>query len=255
MNLMTAGTRSIAPIIRRLPQKIRVLATYQIARLDMSGEVETDVGGARMRLDLSDWVQRLYFMGEVEADKMERMRAVLPSDGVFLDVGANVGLHTCVMAAHLTGGKVLAYEPMPENLAQLRANIALNRFANVIVCPVGLSDSDGVIGLWVPGAHPGGPSSATQMTPTDNTWRMIGEAPVASLDDRFAEDRLDLLKIDVEGHEPRVLAGAERTIAKFRPVIVCEAWDAAADSTLRTYAAERDYRVEVINNNDLMLLP
>jgi FkbM family methyltransferase len=213
---------------------------YRLAATDAAGKVRCRVAaGVFLDLDLADWCQRLYYLKETDSEKLAAMCRLIPPGGTFFDVGAFIGLHTCAVARHVgPDGKVMAFEPMPENFELLRGNVRINSLDNVRCEQVALSDADGSIDLFVPGEHPGGSSSSTRVYESPG-WRRAGRARRARLDD-FQPERVDLIKIDVEGHEMDVLEGGRQTIACHHPVIVCEVMEhnrRAFDS----FAREMDY--------------
>ncbi len=207
-----------------------------------------------MLLDLSDWMQRVYFLGAVENDKVKLMRSIIPADGVFIDIGANVGLFTCVMGTYLEAGQVIAYEPNPENIASLQSNIALNSLTNVTVMPFAAGEESATLPLFVPHQHPGGPTAASKLGPVDDGWREVGTVNVVTLDQTFTGNRLDLVKIDVECHEARVLAGGTEVFRRFRPAIVCEVSTVAATAAHR-FAEAMDYSVRHLGPYEVLLRP
>ena len=138
----------------------------------------------------------------------------VPEDGVVADVGANIGVLTVLLADVASRGRVVAFEPAPENLDYLHRNVA--RATNVEVVAAAVGASDGELRFDVNPDYPAGAHVAE-----DGALRV----PCRSLDSWVAErglDRLDALKIDVEGAEPDVLSGAAETIRRFTPVIVLE---------------------------------
>ena len=163
---------------------------------------------------MGDWIQRLYYLGELDKFRLALLKSMTPTGGIFVDVGANVGLYTCAMARHVgPDGRVVAFEPMSENLRCLDRNIELNGLTNVCVYPAALSNHVGTVRLFVPPSHPGGPSAATEIrNPGD--WKAVGIADVTTLDTVFDDERLDLMKIDVQGHEVAMLEGAQKVIQR-----------------------------------------
>jgi FkbM family methyltransferase len=133
--------------------------------------------------------------------------------GLAVDIGGSVGNHALFFAA-ICGLRVLTVEPLDH--ARLQRNVALNPDLDIEVWPVALGDTPGRTTVTGPPSHVAGESF-----PDDGLVRM------ERLDDRELTD-VALLKIDVEGHEPRVLRGAEETIRRERPVIFAEAESPAA---------------------------
>ncbi len=88
--------------------------------------------GYSMKLDLDDPEQRLaYETGHYEPETLKNCLAVLPSDGVALDIGAHVGFYTCAFGAAVgsSGGHVHSFEPVTANFTRLLENIELNRLS------------------------------------------------------------------------------------------------------------------------------
>lgn len=130
--------------------------------------------------------------------------------GVLVDVGAMIGNHTTFFARFLPHTAIHAFEPIAANRRVLRANVA--PFPTVTVHPVALSSKAGTVLMSAPAGNLGHASIGA------------GRPVKAMTLDSFAFQDVNLLKIDVEGHEPEVLAGARDTIARCRPLILIEDW-------------------------------
>jgi len=150
------------------------------------------------------------------------IRAVAPGQYVFVDIGANVGQHSLFMAAH--GARVYAFEPFAPVREQFLHQLEANRLADVSVYPVGLGDENTQLPFFAPTGNNAGIGSFDPGTAAKGNL-CIGELVLARADDYFpaqAIDRIDLVKIDVEGFEKMTLAGLRDTLRRTRPVIVCE---------------------------------
>lgn len=136
------------------------------------------------------------------------------SEGVFVDVGANLGYFTCLLANLVSdSARVLSFEPEPDNLALLRRNVEQNSLKTVDIYPFALGDTDGSATLNVYKASNRGRHSL-QGTGGSRTIQV----PLRRLDDIVFADNvampsIEFVKIDVEGHEPYVIEGGQRTIA------------------------------------------
>jgi FkbM family methyltransferase len=140
--------------------------------------------------------------------------------GVYLDVGAHIGTHTIWFAMQCPSTHVHAFEPLARYAAAVRTNAELNGVSGkVTVHEIGLDDGR-------PGGavHPNG-------TPFDT----------ARLDD-LVQDRVAVLKMDVEGMETRVLAGAGRILDRDRPEIFAEAFTAHERKELERALQPYGYR-------------
>jgi FkbM family methyltransferase len=153
--------------------------------------------------------------GQYQRDMATLLLRRLVPDAVVVDGGAHIGVLTVLLANLCREGQVHAFEPVPQNEAYLRANLAANGAKNVTVEVAALFDVDGELALSFDEAYPGGSHVGD------------GSARVRSvrLDTWAAErklDRLDLIKLDVEGVELAVLDGAAETIRQLRPVTIVE---------------------------------
>lgn len=144
---------------------------------------------------------------------------------VVLDIGANIGYYTVKMAT-IVGehGRVLAFEPNPLMVEELKTNIELNKFNNVQIFPLALSDKSGSLIFYNPqkGKEAHGSLRQNKTFNYDNTREVKAER----LDDVLRNagvDRVDFIKIDVEGAEYEVLAGAkELLLSDNKPIIIFE---------------------------------
>jgi FkbM family methyltransferase len=174
------------------------------------------VGGSYvMTLDLANVIHRQIYMG-CFANAMTRWaNALLGPGGTFLDVGAHVGYFSLIAAGRVgTRGRVFAVEPNPVVFSTLRQHLVINGISQVEACNWGLADEEGSVELHVPRAENFRDYNATLLRRAD--WSTI-EVPVRRLDeclDAWGVERIDLMKIDVEGSEPRVLAGGAAHLAK-----------------------------------------
>jgi FkbM family methyltransferase len=202
--------RSIAASLNRLP--------LPIDRLSLS------VRGLRMRAHSLDrylalWLWKLALLEATET----RLLANISQPGMFVvDVGANIGLYS-LLFARWTGprGHVWAFEPDPDNFAALQSNLRANRCVNVSAVHSAVGAASGEGQLYLSDAHKGD----HRVYQSDNGRAKIPVQMVA-LDDFFPPDqRLDLVKMDIQGAEGMALAGMKRVI-KSNPdlVIVLEFW-------------------------------
>jgi FkbM family methyltransferase len=154
-----------------------------------------------------------YWLGSYEYEKRRAFeRAVSPGSVVF-DVGAHAGFYT-LLASELVGsaGKVVAFEPLPHNLAFLRSHLELNAVGNVEVIEAAVSDVDGVAGF-----QDGLDSSSGSISS-----RGARQVATVSLDALVQEGKIptpDFLKIDVEGAEMLVLRGARCILEEGAPAL------------------------------------
>ena len=243
-----------AAIVRRVPnrpKKFRSVLAFAMARAESHGRLRVSVSGVRFDLELSDWFQRLYALGATDETPRRLLARFIPVGGTFIDVGANIGLYTCTIARHVgPAGRVIAFEPLPANLAMLQANVALNGLMNTDVRALALSDSGGMLELFAPPGHPGGGSANVSAKHGDDHVP-LGKVEVVRLDDVFDQDSLDAMKLDVLGHELKVLDGAHDTLRRHRPVLLCEVNQPEVFTGMLEFAESMHYSVMVERKGEL----
>lgn len=183
-------------------------------RLPAGGPTLTiDVG-----VDFADAMRRSG--GWYERHLTRLLPRLLPQDGVALDIGANAGAIALSMAHLVPRGEVIAFEAAPANADRLQANVARTAMANVRVERIALYDRRCELALSYLDEHSGGASVSTE--PQAAATTRIAAITLDDWADAHGLTRVDLVKLDVEGSEVRVLRGARATLARFRPALVVE---------------------------------
>ena len=139
-----------------------------------------------------------------------------------LDLGANVGYFTLLGASLVSAqGQVVAFEPNPDNVALLRLGVRDNGFTNVVVHAIALAEGAGSFALYTD--RRSSLSYAVEATREVPGRRPTHVVPALALD-AFLGDLgpVDVVKIDVDGNELRVLSGMRGLVARDRPVLVIE---------------------------------
>jgi FkbM family methyltransferase len=192
--------------------------------------------GATLRIALDDYIGRtLYLDGVFERDNTAAVRALLKPGATVLDVGANIGYFTLLFAS-LAGdtGIVYAVEPVPETTARLRENLAANPTLapRVRVFDCGFSTQDGTLPINVmPPTNIGASHVPTPVIADDRERRHCPGARLISVPCRSGDSlwrelgrpKIDLIKLDIEGHEPQALRGMQELLSTApSPIILAE---------------------------------
>lgn len=178
--------------------------------------VGTTPGGSPIALSMRDHQHRsIYFHGEHEPDVTALFRRLVQPGCTVFDVGANAGYYA-ILAAEL-GASVHAFEPNPQVRALLSRSVILGT-GEIQVVAAACSERQGRMPFSI--SEPGN----TGMSSLGPGTGACIEVDVLTLDGYASAGGLqpDLLKIDVEGHEREVLAGAERVLRSARPVVIVE---------------------------------
>jgi FkbM family methyltransferase len=171
----------------------------------------------------NDVSQQLFIAGCLEPNEMAFLDRFLKPGMKVIDIGANEGCYSVLCGAKVgENGKVWAFEPSPREFAVLKANAEQNPKLNIACFPVAIGNKNGTVKLRIAeGIHAGQNTLGEfSYSITELDFAIVS---IRRLDDLIFEaktDRIDLIKIDVEGAEGLVLEGARRTLETFRPVVL-----------------------------------
>jgi FkbM family methyltransferase len=173
----------------------------------------------------------LYVCGSFEPNEFNFLDRLLKPGMVFVDVGANDGYYT-LFAARRVGpaGRVVSVEPSSRERGHLERNIARNGIGNVTVVPAALGAAAGHADLHLAHGVHTGHNTLGSFAHDDVVPARVERVPLETLDavvSRLALLRVDVVKIDVEGGEANVIAGARTMLSAMRPVLMMEVSDGA----------------------------
>ena len=174
--------------------------------------------GEFLCVDTSTFEALAYILGgEHEADVIRVLRTFLTPRSVVLDIGANFGLYTALVGSIVKRhGRLYAFEGNPRVFASLQRTLVANdlyHYPNIIAANVLVSDQSGHGILHYSANLPSG-GTMSEVELVGGIQRSV-EVEMTTIDDFLSDDLpADLVKIDVEGHEPRVLHGMQQTIAR-----------------------------------------
>ncbi|MGB7922113.1 MAG: FkbM family methyltransferase [Pyrinomonadaceae bacterium] len=229
--------------------------------------VVSTTDGRRLYADLSSWgmYETLYFLGEYERAVTHFISAVVRSDDLCLDIGANFGWYTTLLH-RLCGprGAVHAFEPVPEIFARLERNVELaGNPPNVHLNNVALGDAPGTVVMHKFAGLTNGHSSLSTMGRTDYT---TVESPMITLDSYLEEHRLEqvnFVKVDIEGAELMLFKGAGRLFRQAVPPIwmiemalgTTRGFDYLPGDLIVYMKEQADYEFYAVDEVSLSLIP
>jgi FkbM family methyltransferase len=171
-------------------------------------------------------------------------------DAVVYDVGANVGIYSTALAEKTSQRRVLAFEPAPQNVAHLRSTVERNELGDSVdIYPIGLGDTAEQRRFYVSTYPELSGFARESATRWEATVAETVRVQVRPLDDiTSGAPPPDVIKIDVEGGAPTVLAGAAETLRTHRPAVFIEphTTELSDDPTaaIREQLATVGYRIE-----------
>jgi FkbM family methyltransferase len=184
--------------------------------------------GMKMQLDPYDQVSHTILKtGGWEPESLQAVANHLSPNGTFIDVGAHIGYYS-LKAAGMVGrnGHVLAIEPNPQTLPKLRGNIEASDARTVSVWPVACAESESTLQLYAAPRSNTGESSLSKENASQEgsgvTAYSVRARPLDAIVKEAKLERVDMIKIDVEGAEYEVLKGAGQTLTEYRPVLIIE---------------------------------
>lgn len=190
------------------------------------------IDGINYELDLKEVIDSaMYYAGTREPGTSHALKTLCKHGHVVFDVGANVGSHSLPIASYVgEDGSVYAFEPVPWAIRKLTRNLALNNFKNLVLESIALSDKDEdeVEIEFRASFKLGSKSGVGQDGKIDDGWWSECERIKVRMEtlDSYVKShqitRLDLIKLDVDGFEGKVIRGALGTLKRFQPVIIME---------------------------------
>jgi len=193
-------------------------------------------GGVKIRVDLSNHLEsRIFWQGMLEGDagEMKLLDRILKRESTksFIDIGAHVGIFTLYAANRIPKGQVHSFEPLNHHFEKLENNVNINKYDNVQLNNVLLMGTSRTEELVTPSGddtqnpHMQGSGSSSVYGFENEKGTTKHQVKSTTLDqyvDTNSIERVDVIKIDVEGAELDVLQGALHTIDRYRPLVLME---------------------------------
>jgi FkbM family methyltransferase len=247
--LLSAGNAlGLFPGLKRCPliyNPLRKLLVFIVggglpAREIVSGPLR----GYKMVLGLGD--RNAYLVNTYEPITVELAQRLCQPGMQILDMGAHVGYFSLLFSV-LVGpaGQVYTLEPNPENLKKIKSMIEINGLQNIRVFPFAASDQTGDVQFIT--ENTGSMGHITTL-PAESRDAVVTVRAVRMDDLAFDHgvDRIDLIKMDVEGAELKALAGMSGLIRRCHPTIICEWHPAVAGPNYRTAFEGLGYHCEAL---------
>ncbi len=250
------------PIVFRLIRKsplyggvVRLLRLFEKPTpLKEIAIVKGDLAGFKLKLSgEGDW-QKEMIDGDYDQELFSCVRKMSLDGKVVYDIGSHIGYHSLAFATYVgQKGHVYSFEPNPANIKRTQEIVELNRNRELNITPLNLALSNevGIIEFLSTDNVENGTSTGGFIKTAKTIWPKhvfvektgftASAVPVDTIDNLIQNKKIlppDFMKIDVEGAEQLVLAGAEKTITKHHPIIIVE-----FHSIYSTYAC-----MELLNN-------
>lgn len=248
-----------AVIFLDLIRKYFIRRTEEITVDDFDGDI-------KITLALDEHMSsQIFWYGYYSRDILFVLDRILKPGMVVVDIGSNIGEITLFAAKHVgRSGRVYAFEAGADIADRLKSNVAQNDFSQVVIVPQGVSDHVGSapifgsIGVFSDGSRNTGLAT---LYASETRSRVINTIPLTTLDVYFQEaapDRIDVMKIDIEGAELPALRGARRVLKRYCPWLIIEvqaetcATAGYAHRDILSFLTDFGYRFEIIGRKGKM---
>lgn len=219
--------------------------------LDLFKKVKRIVNyeGIILELRLDDWIQEnIYFIRNYEKAELTIFKNVLKKEDLFIDIGANFGLYSLIASKIVSDeGSVICFEPFSTNYNVLKKNVALNNISNIKLENKAVGEVNTKTNIYYNDVE----KNLGMATLIYNENSRKEEVEIISLDS-YVElnsiNRINVIKIDVEGFEYNVLKGMENTLRKYKPTLFIEILE-DENKLIDNYLFELGYQKHFINDN------
>ena len=161
-------------------------------------------------------------------------------DGIAIDIGANIGNHSLFFANKFK--QVIAFEPVPSNCWIVKANAYLNKIDNLVLIEKGMSNKNTLMAIDTSNRENTNNGLSEVIKDSSNQIIVdvaIGDEEIEKLN---LNKKIEIIKIDVEGHEPFVVEGLKRTIKKDEPLIFWEAFSRGEANKTKVILEQMGYK-------------
>ena len=244
-------------IVRKIPNFKGKISLFKLFNLAPSGSVLLNLEKTKMLVPntIEPIGYSLLIDGIYEKETIQYIVNYVPKNGVFVDVGANIGAISIFVAKMRPDINVISFEPSSFNFSFLSANKQLNNLSNITLINAAVHlDGGKEISFFNNGIRNGGSSFFN-----DDKSQIEEIVKTVSLDDYFElnDINVDLIKVDVEGFELTVLESAQKYISIRQPIIVFEFEDWAEKrsgdliGSSQRFLKDLDYNLFTIKGNQI----
>ena len=166
--------------------------------------------------------QQLFWYGYYEKELGDLLKKIVKPSDVFIDIGANIGYFSLLVAHRLPSAEVISFEPVVDLYKKMNDNITLNDIKNIITIHAAVGEIDEERELFVSAPDNSGMSSFRQ---PENYSGSKEKVKVVAIDEWFKGSglsKIDILKLDIEGSELAALRGMKKVLQNFRPLLIVE---------------------------------
>lgn len=194
--------------------------------------------------------KEIYNNGVWEPEILEVLKENISQESVCLDIGANIGQHTLYMASLANKGRVYSFEPLKKLVDQIKESVIANNFKNIEIYNFGLSNTSETLNIYLDNLNIGRSTFDKRKEASS-----IEKADIKVFDDIWGDNKIDFLKMDVEGYEYYALQGMKNNILKSHPKMLLEFTPLfynkmnISSSEILEFILNLNYKIYDIDNN------
>lgn len=211
----------------RLFDYARLIRGTDISKIEITDkEITATTKNPEMKFICNEFDKRIAPYEIINFDDYEKeysdfiLKLLKDGDTVF-DIGANAGYYSIFLGKKFKKAKIYAFEPVPETFLMLKKNIRLNGLNNIKAFNFGFGNEEKTAPFYF---YKEGSGNASARKLNREEKNIVINCRIKRMDDFIEREKIkiDLIKCDVEGAELNVFKGGERTLKRFRPVIMVE---------------------------------
>jgi FkbM family methyltransferase len=247
--IFNKSTYLLGMVLIRFSRKLRT-RKYTKGVKNLPIIIKKCMGNITMKVDKTSYMGgSIYWSGFHHVNEIVFLNNFLQPNMVLVDIGANQGEFSLFAASKLTEGKVISFEPVSKQHGMLTENITLNSFKNIIVNNYGLSDQVASLPIYTSlneDLHSGIHEGLSTLFATGDRVDLEETIDLKIFDIEFENklEKIDFIKIDIEGSELFALKGMRNHLSRFKPMILIELNDDTFGAANYTVKDVTDYLEE-----------
>jgi FkbM family methyltransferase len=178
----------------------------------------------KLHVEPEEWIQQHVFLfGTFETNTIKCIQKHISKGGVFFDIGANIGCHSLIAAEKVGDkGQIHAFEAISKTYKKLQANIELNGFKNIHTNQVAVYNESTTLDFYIANDDNLGMSSIYQRKDISTNREQVEAITLDSYIKENNIEKIDFIKIDIEGAELSAIQGMKVTLKHFKPSLLIE---------------------------------
>jgi len=184
---------------------------------------------------------------------------LIPKNGVILDIGANIGMMSTVIAKKLPEASIYSFEPIPSNIRTIKRVFIFFKIKNIILSEIAVGNMNGEIEMVLPIISNSKRQGLSHIRESNNeeAWNNgeIFKVPINKIDDisdLWGNKTVSAIKLDVENYEFEVLNGARNLIEHSKPIVYTELWANQTRTNCINFFKELNYDAKIYENGQLI---